>query len=182
MSLYMCYDRGIIITLKDNLHMKYWILGIIRLSTRLCALCERIDKQIERLSVNLIEDTHKLIDAILMLQDRKIRLINFGVLNQRMRLVLTPEEETLLVRRGAGEALGDIGIALGISRNAAAKKIQKAVGKCSAVAEDLGFTEKQLMLHYRDIPIIYNTVTGLQENEDKRLLPRVCAYSAIVYK
>jgi len=47
------------------------------------------------------------IHAIFILQDRKVRFINFRVLYRRMRSILTPEERALVGRYANGETLAD---------------------------------------------------------------------------
>lgn|GEM_PF-791249 len=154
--------------------MKHWILTIFRLSSRMDKLCVRVDRQIDRLAVNLTLDTTKLINAILILQDRKVRFINFRVLYSRMKAALSPAERALAVRYANGESLLEIALSLGISHSTVARRLRKIVEVCGAVLRDLKFDEKRLLKDYRDIPLIYNTVKEFERCDGH--LPEASAF------
>jgi len=142
--------------------MKYWILTIFRLKEQMPKLCGRIDNQIERLAVNLTMDTHKLIKAILVLQDRKTRFINMHVLYNRMRAVLSPAEYALVMRYAQGKTLLEIALADGVAECTVSRRLRGAVEVCAAVANNLRFGCERFERDYRDVPLVYNTVKGFE--------------------
>ena len=141
--------------------MKHWILTFFRLSLRLKKPCMLLDKQIARLSVNLTREPQQLVEAILILLDKKRRIVNFKVLVKRMSAELSADDRAFIRRHAFGETLTDIGLECGISPSTASRRLQRILEQCADVLTESGFSFNRLIRDYGDIPFIFNTVREL---------------------
>ncbi len=65
--------------------MKNWIRVIVALNSRLDALTEKIDEEVSLMSTSLYEPTMDLINDIIALNDKKVKLINLRILHDIAR-------------------------------------------------------------------------------------------------
>lgn len=66
--------------------MKNWIRVIVALNSRLDALTEKIDEEVSLMSTSLYEPTMDLINDIIALNDKKVKLINLRILHDIFEL------------------------------------------------------------------------------------------------
>lgn len=134
--------------------MKNWVKVIVAINSRLDALTERIDEEVSAMSTSLYEPTMQLINEIIALNDKKVKLINLRVLHDTIRDELTSEEYILLKAVVKGHSFSDVAQKTGLNKGNVYRLFNKCVSKAASAVERMGFTPEKLGEEYNGVPIV----------------------------
>ena len=134
--------------------MKNWIRVIVALNSRLDALTEKIDEEVSLMSTSLYEPTMDLINDIIALNDKKVKLINLRILHDTIKDALLPNEYILLKKVSTGHSFAELAERTGINKGNAYRLFCKCADKAAAALGSLGFTSEKLGKEYNDVPIV----------------------------
>ena len=134
--------------------MKNWIRVIVALNSRLDALTEKIDEEVSLMSTSLYEQTMDLINDIIALNDKKVKLINLRILHYTIKDDLLTNEYILLKEVSKVHSFAELAERTGINKGNAYRLFCKYADKAAAAVESLGFTAEKLGKEYNDVPIV----------------------------
>ena len=137
--------------------MKNWIRVIFTLNNKFDAFSISIDKQVDSLSSLLTVPTMKLIDSIIKLNDKKVKIINLRVLHDKMKQSLTNKEYYIVMRSATGSSFAEIADVIGMSKGSTYRWYQRIIARLSKLLAYYGYDEKKFDSDYNDIELVART-------------------------
>jgi len=143
--------------------MKVWIKAIFLLASKMGALAEAIAQEMDNLSVDYITNTIVACEQMMLLEDKKRRVVNFKVFNNLLKAQLT-KDEYKLVKLHVIEAktFEEIAIELESSKSALSRKFNCIIKTCEEFLTKLTYTQDRLLKEYKDIALVYKMVQKLE--------------------
>lgn len=130
--------------------MKNWVLTVSAAAERLAGWMRRIDRRIEGIALDAGGNTARQYEMILDLQDKKVRLINLGVLDGMLSRELGGGYE-LVKEYADGRSLTDIAKLRHVSRSTVYRRVQDALNRGGALLQREGYGEDILRKDYAAI-------------------------------
>ncbi len=141
--------------------MKNWIKVIFALNSKLDALTDSIDSQVDGLSKVTSGDTLELFNRIISLSDKKIRLINMRVLHDKMADLLNERERFIISQSAKGKSLAEVAEELDLSRSRVYKIYDKATARLIRLLASHGYNEQKFADDYGDVTLVIKTYKKL---------------------
>ncbi|MBR2967478.1 MAG: hypothetical protein IKC35_01710 [Clostridia bacterium] len=134
--------------------MKNWIRVIFALNNKFDAFSNSIDKQVDSLSSLLTVPTMKLIDSIIKLNDKKVKIINLRVLHDKMKESLTKKEYYIVMRSASGGSFAEIADIVGMSKGSTYRWYQRIMARLCKLLAYYGYDEQRFESDYKDIALV----------------------------
>lgn len=120
--------------------MKQWVIFIFSINTALDKQCEKIDRTIERLSLNRLAPCMDLYDKIACLNEKKHDLINLRVLYNLMADSITEEERGIM----EAAAIRDRQLKERSGKGVSFRSINRVLNKCVRILSNSGYSRERL--------------------------------------
>lgn len=141
--------------------MKNWIRVIFALNNKFDALTYSIDKQVEGMAALLTVPTVDLFDAIIKLNDKKVRIINLRVLHDKMKESLSAKELYVVDGYARGVSLSEMGERLSLGKGGAYRQLLRTIKKLTKILAYYGYTKERLDEEYKDVALVTRTYKKL---------------------
>lgn len=134
--------------------MKNWILLVFKLLPGLEKRIAGCDRIIERIALSPFGDTAAQYDEILSQMDKKARLVNLGVMLERIKSKLDYTDYFLLCRYAAGVPVSELADGLKLKRGTVYKRLRRILIRAAEILERDGYNEERLEKEYLSLPFV----------------------------
>lgn len=149
--------------------MKYWIMCLLRINSRLDVMSEKLEKERMRKATCVTGDTLSQIKEICELNDRKVLLINLRVCYDYIMSVLVPDEKYLVDSYARGCTLEEIAVEMDCCKTTVLRRLSKAITKAERTLKAKGLDEKFFEEEYKDFLPIKNLMKNIKTHQLMRI-------------
>jgi len=139
--------------------MTEWIKAIFALAPKMGALADAISEEMDALSMDLVTNTYRVFEKMMMLENKKRRVVNFKVFRDLLKGQLTKDEYAFVrMHIVKGKTFVEIAEVSDYSKSGASRKFKEIMHKCEEYMQKLTYSVDRLIEEYKDIELVSRTM------------------------